>query len=309
MKAFEVTKGDGEQMATQNMTQATVEPVTSPKGVAVTTPPTIVLRPTKGWAQLKLREVWDYRELLYFLTWRDILVRYKQTVLGAAWAILQPLLAMVIFTIFFGRLAKIPSGGVPYSLFNYAALVLWAFFANGLSQGSNSLVTNPDLVKKVYFPRLVLPTATVISGLVDLSLAFSLLLGMMIWHQHYPTHNILWAPAFVFLALVTCLGVTYWMSAMNVMFRDVRYTIPFITQLWMFGSPIVYPATMVPEHLRALYSINPMVGVVEGFRWAMLGTPQPSAQVLTVSATAAFLLLLSGMYYFRRIEKVFADLI
>lgn len=296
-------------MATQNVTQTAAEPAITLDEVNMATPPTTLLRPTKGWAQLKLREVWEYRELLYYLTWRDVIVRYKQTVLGAAWAIIQPLLAMVIFTFFFGRLAKIPSGGVPYSLFNYAALVLWTFFANGLSQGSNSLITNPELVKKVYFPRLVLPTATVLSGLVDLSLAFALLTGMMVWHGYHPTTRMFWAPVFVLLALVTCLGVTYWMSAMNVMFRDVRYTIPFITQLWMYGSPIVYPSTMVPENLRALYGINPMVGVVEGFRWALLGTPQPSASVLIASATAAFLLLLSGMYYFRRIEKVFADLI
>lgn len=268
-----------------------------------------LLRPSKGWSALKLAEVWEYRELLYFLTWRDILVRYKQTVLGAAWAILQPLLAMVIFTIFFGRLAKIPSGGVPYSLFSYAGLVLWMFFANGLSQGANSLITNPELVKKVYFPRLVLPTATVLSGLVDFLLAFLLLIGMMFWQQHVPSVNLIWAPVFILLALVTCLGVTYWMSAMNVMFRDVRYTIPFITQLWMFGSPIVYPSTMVPEQLRALYGLNPMVGVVEGFRWAVLGTPRPEPAVLAVSMLAAFLLLVGGMYYFRRVEKVFADLV
>ncbi|MCL6566704.1 MAG: ABC transporter permease [Acidobacteriia bacterium] len=268
-----------------------------------------LLRPSKGWSALKLAEVWEYRELLYFLTWRDILVRYKQTVLGAAWAILQPLLAMVIFTIFFGRLAKIPSGGVPYSLFSYAGLVLWMFFANGLSQGANSLITNPELVKKVYFPRLVLPTATVLSGLVDFLLAFLLLIGMMFWQQQVPSVNLIWAPVFILLALVTCLGVTYWMSAMNVMFRDVRYTIPFITQLWMFGSPIVYPSTMVPEQLRALYGLNPMVGVVEGFRWAVLGTPRPELAVLAVSMLAAFLLLVGGMYYFRRVEKVFADLV
>lgn len=268
-----------------------------------------LLRPSKGWTALKLAEVWEYRELLYFLTWRDILVRYKQTVLGAAWAILQPLLAMVIFTIFFGRLAKIPSGGVPYSLFSYAGLVLWVFFANGLSQGANSLITNPELVKKVYFPRLVLPTATVLSGLVDFLLAFLLLFGMMFWHQQFPSVNLFWAPVFILLALVTCLGVTYWMAAMNVMFRDVRYTIPFITQLWMFGSPIVYPSTMVPEQLRALYGLNPMVGVVEGFRWAVLGTPRPELAVLVVSTLAAFLLLVGGMYYFRRVEKVFADLV
>ncbi len=268
-----------------------------------------LLRPSKGWSALKLAEVWEYRELLYFLTWRDILVRYKQTVLGAAWAILQPLLAMVIFTIFFGRLAKIPSGGVPYSLFSYAGLVLWVFFANGLSQGANSLITNPELVKKVYFPRLVLPTATVLSGLVDFLLAFLLLFGMMFWHQQFPSVNLFWAPVFILLALVTCLGVTYWMSAMNVMFRDVRYTIPFLTQLWMFGSPIVYPSTMVPEQLRALYGLNPMVGVVEGFRWAVLGTPRPELAVLVVSTLAAFLLLVGGMYYFRRVEKVFADLV
>ncbi|MCL6481443.1 MAG: ABC transporter permease [Firmicutes bacterium] len=268
-----------------------------------------LLQPSKGWAALKLAEVWEYRELLYFLTWRDILVRYKQTVLGAAWAILQPLLAMVIFTVFFGRLAKIPSGGVPYSLFSYAGLVLWMFFANGLSQGSNSLITNPELVKKVYFPRMVLPTATVLSGLVDFLLAFLLLIGMMVWHQQFPTVNLIWAPVFVFLALGTCLGVTYWMSAMNVMFRDVRYTIPFLTQIWMFGSPIVYPSSIVPEPLRVLYGLNPMVGVVEGFRWAMLGTPRPPLGVLAVSTLVAFLLLVGGMYYFRRVEKVFADLV
>ena len=268
---------------------------------------TIRILPSKGWVPLRLDELWDYRELLYFLTWRDIKVRYKQTVLGAAWAIIQPLFTMLVFALFFGRLAKIPSDGIPYPIFAYAALVPWTFFANGVSQASNSLVDNPNLIKKVYFPRLAMPIATVLSGIVDFVLAFIVLLGMMFYYGTAPTVNVLWLPFLLLLALVTSLGVALWLSAMNVQFRDVRYTIPFLTQFWLFATPIAYPSSLLEEPWRSLYAINPMVGVVEGFRWALLGVDTAPGPIIIVSSLTALALLLSGAFYFRRIERTFAD--
>ncbi len=230
------------------------------------------IRPSRGWVSLKLDELWEYRELLYFLVWRDIKVRYKQTVLGAAWAILQPFMTMVVFSLFFGKLGKIPSEGVPYPIFSFAALVPWTFFATGLGQGANSLVGSQNLIKKVYFPRLVIPIASVLSGVVDFALAFLVLLGMMLFYGIVPTLNVLWLPLLLLLALVTSLGVSLWLSALNVQFRDIRYTVPFLTQFWLFATPIAYPSSLLPEPWRTLYGLNPMVGVVEGFRWALLGT-------------------------------------
>jgi lipopolysaccharide transport system permease protein len=271
--------------------------------------PTIRIEPSRGWVSLKLHDLWEYRELLYFLTWRDIKVRYKQTVLGAAWAIIQPFFTMVIFSLFFGRLAKVPSDGIPYPIFSYAALVPWTFFANGLNLASNSLVASANLIKKVYFPRLAMPIATVLSGIVDFVLAFIVLIGMMLYYGMFPTANVIWLPFLLFLALMTSLGVSLWLSAMNVQFRDVKYTIPFLTQFWLFATPIAYPSSLLSEPWRTLYAINPMVGVVEGFRWALLGTETAPGPIVAVSFLAALALLTSGAYYFRRMEKTFADVV
>ena len=271
--------------------------------------PVIRIEPSRGWVSLKLKELWEYRELLYFLTWRDIKVRYKQTVLGVAWAIIQPFFTMVIFSLFFGRLAKVPSDGIPYPIFSYAALVPWTFFANGLNMASNSLVASTNLIKKVYFPRLAIPLATVLSGVVDFVLAFVLLIGMMFYFGMVPTVNLIWFPLFLLLALITSLGVSLWLSAMNVQFRDVRYMMPFITQFWLFATPIAYPSSLLSEPWRTLYGINPMVGVVEGFRWALLGTNTAPGPIIIVSALAALLLLITGAFYFRRMEKTFADVV
>jgi lipopolysaccharide transport system permease protein len=269
--------------------------------------PVTRIRPSQGWVSLKLGELWAYRELLYFLTWRDIKVRYKQTVLGAAWAIIQPLMTMMVFSLFFGRLAGIPSDGIPYPIFSYAALVPWSFFASGLAGSANSLVGSANLLKKVYFPRLAIPISTVLAGVIDFVLAFVVLLGMMLFYGMVPTVNVLWLPLLVLLALTTSLGVGLWLSALNVQFRDVRYTIPFLTQFWMFATPIAYPSSLLPEPWRTIYGINPMVGVVEGFRWALLGTQTAPGPIIIISALAAVGLLVSGAFYFRRMEKSFAD--
>lgn len=271
--------------------------------------PVIRIEPSHGWISLKLRELWDYRELLYFLAWRDIKVRYKQTLLGASWAILQPFFTMIIFSIFFGRLAKIPSDGVPYPIFAYAALVPWTFFAHSLTQASNSLVTSGNMIKKVYFPRLAVPIATVFSGVVDFALAFSVLLGMMVYYGIFPTLNALWLPAFFLLALATSLGVGLWLSAMNVRYRDIRHTIPFLTQFWLFATPIAYPSSLLSEPWRTLYGLNPMVGVVEGFRWGLLGTDTAPGPIIAASSLMALAILISGAFYFRRVEKTFADVV
>jgi len=271
--------------------------------------PVIRVEPSKGWVPLKLKELWEYRELLYFLTWRDIKVRYKQTILGATWAIIQPFFTMVVFSLFFGRLAKIPSDGVPYPIFSYAALVPWAFFANGLNKASNSLVGNANLIKKVYFPRLAMPIAAVFSGIVDFVLAFIVLFGMMLYFGIVPTINVIWLPFLLMLALITSLGVALWLSAMNVQFRDVRYIIPFLTQFWLFATPIAYPSSLLSEPWRTLYGINPMVGVVEGFRWALLGTETSPGPIIIVSSLVALALLIGGAFYFRRMEKTFADVV
>ena len=267
------------------------------------------IRPSRGWVSLKLGEVWEYRELLFFLVWRDIKVRYKQTVLGAAWAIIQPFMTMVVFSLFFGKLGKIPSEGVPYPIFAFAALVPWTFFATGLGQGANSLVGSQNLIKKVYFPRLVIPIASVLSGVVDFALAFLVLLGMMVFYGIYPTVNVLWLPLLLLLALVTALGVSLWLSALNVQFRDIRYTVPFLTQFWLFATPIAYPSSLLPEPWRTVYGLNPMAGVVEGFRWALMGTDTQPGPMILVSTVAAVTLLVSGAFYFRRMEKSFADVV
>ena len=264
---------------------------------------------SKGWAWPKLRELWEYRELLYFFAWRDIKVRYKQTVMGALWAIIQPFFTMVIFSLFFGRLANVPSDGLPYPVFSFTALVPWTFFANALAQASNSLVSNANMIKKIYFPRLALPIATVLAGTIDFAVAFIVLLGIMLFYGLVPTVNIIWLPFFALLALVTSLGVSLWLAVMNVQFRDVRYTVPFITQAWLFMTPIAYPSSLLPEPWRTLYGLNPMAGVVEGFRWALLGTDTAPGKMIIVSSLVALIILISGAFYFRRMEESFADVL
>jgi len=265
--------------------------------------------PPKGFPTLNVRELFQYRELLYFLVWRDIKVRYKQTILGAAWAIIQPFMTMIVFSLFFGRLAGIPSDGVPYPVFSYAALVPWAFFANGVTGSANSLVGSSHLITKVYFPRLVIPISSVLSGIPDFLLAFLVLLGMMLFFGIAPTYNIVWLPLLLALAFITAIGVGLWLSALNVQFRDVRYVVPFLVQFWLFATPIAYPSSLVPEQWRAVYALNPMVGVVEGFRWALLNTDTAPGPMVAVSALAAMVIVVSGVYYFRRMEDTFADVI
>ncbi|MDX1413078.1 MAG: ABC transporter permease [Candidatus Promineifilaceae bacterium] len=267
------------------------------------------IEPASGWASLKLHEIWEFRELLYFFVWRDIKVRYKQTILGAAWAILQPFLTMVVFSLFFGRLAGIPSEGVPYPIFSYAALVPWTFFANGSNQAANSMVSNANLIKKIYFPRLIVPSAVVTAGLVDFVLAFIVLLLMMAYFRIYPTARILWTPLFLLLAIITTMGIGLWLSAMNVQFRDVRYAVPFLIQLWLFITPVAYPSSLLSEPWQTLYGLNPMAGVVEGFRWSLLGTEVGSLTMILLSSLVSVILLVSGAFYFKRLERTFADVV
>jgi lipopolysaccharide transport system permease protein len=296
----------GEDMASvSKFAPSTRDTLSGPEDV----PRTLRIQPSKGWVSLRLDELWEYRELLFFLVWRDIKVRYKQTALGAAWAIIQPFFTMVVFSLFFGRLAKVPSDGIPYPIFSYAALVPWMFFANGLSEASNSLVSSSNLIKKIYFPRLAIPIATVLAGAVDFVIAFVVLILMMFYYGIVPTVNTLWLPLFVLLAFVSSLGTGLWLSAMNVKFRDVRYVVPFVVQFWMFATPIAYPSSLLPEPWRTVYGLNPMVGVVEGFRWALLGTNTRPHGVVALSAVAALLILTGGAFYFRRMEKMFADVV
>ena len=267
----------------------------------------VVIQPSRGWVPLHLRELWTYRELLYFLVWRDIKVRYKQTALGAAWAVIQPFFTMVVFSIFFGALAKLPSDGVPYPIFTYSALVPWTYFATALAMSSNSLVDHARLITKVYFPRLLVPAASVLAGLVDLAIASIVLIGMMLYYGMIPGAAVVFLPLFVLLAAATALGVGLWLSALNVQYRDVRSTIPFLVQFWLFVTPVAYSSSLVPERWRALYGLNPMTGVVEGFRWALLDKEPPGA-LLLVSGASVILLLTAGLFYFRRMERRFADI-
>lgn len=273
----------------------------------ITPPPIFEITPTKGWISLRLKELWAYRELLFFLTWRDVKVRYKQTALGALWALLQPLATMVIFSVFFGRLAKVPSDGIPYPLFSLTGLVPWMFFANGLALSSNSLVGNSRMITKVYFPRLIIPIATIMAGGIDFLISFGLLFAMMVFYHVTPSWNLLFLPLFAILACITSLGVGLWFSSWNVQFRDVQYVIPFIIQFWMYATPIAYPSSLLSEPWRTFYGINPMVGVVEGFRWALLGSNTKPGLIVLASAGTGLALLISGAYYFRRMEKTFAD--
>ncbi|MEZ5353286.1 MAG: ABC transporter permease [Bryobacteraceae bacterium] len=304
----ETAKVERVTLALENLPDSHPEPGPETAAADIDKPlPVMRIEPSDGWVSLQLHHLWEYRELLFFLIWRDIKVRYKQTALGAAWAVLQPFFTMVVFSVFMGKLAKVPSDGLPYPVFAFAALVPWTFFAQGLSQSSDSLVGSANLIRKVYFPRLVIPIASVMAGMVDFSISFCVLLCMMVYYGVTPTANVFWLPGLLVLALVTSLGVGLWLSALNVKFRDVRYTVPFLVQFWMFSTPIAYPSSLLPEPWHTVYGINPMAGVVEGFRWALLGTgTQPGAMVL-VSAVVAVTLLVSGAFYFRRMEKTFAD--
>jgi lipopolysaccharide transport system permease protein len=269
----------------------------------------IIIQATSGWNALNLFELWEHRDLIYFFLWRDRKVRYKQTVLGVLWVVLQPLAAMLIFTVFFGKLAKVPSDGIPYPLFAYTALVPWLFFSSGLSRGAVSLVGNANMIKKVYFPRLIVPISAVASGLIDLLLSFVMLLAMMGYYRIAPTTNLLWLPLFLLLAFVTCLGITLWLAALAVEYRDINHVVPFLVQLWLFATPVVYPSSLVPYRWRTLYASNPMVGVVEGFRWALLGRGAPPNRLFLVSAVVATAVLVAGLFYFRRKERNFADVV
>jgi lipopolysaccharide transport system permease protein len=269
----------------------------------------LVIKPTSGWVAVRLKDVWVYRELLYFLTWRDIKVRYKQTGLGITWVILQPFLIMLVLSAFFGRLLQVPTAGLPYPVFFFAALLPWQLFSQVLSETGNSLVTQERLVTKVYFPRLIIPLSKVLVALVDFSLGLLVLLGMMLYYEIHPA-RLVWAlPVFILMAAITALAVGLWLAALNVQYRDVRYTIPFLTQLWLFVSPVAYPSGLVPEAWRFLYGLNPMAGVIEGFRWALGDKTHGPGLELGISLAAATLLLGGGLYYFRRMEKNFADVI
>jgi lipopolysaccharide transport system permease protein len=274
-----------------------------------TAPAEVLIEPASGWIPLNLREIWNYRELLYFLIWRDIKVRYKQTAIGAAWAIIQPVCAMVVFSLFFGHLAKMPSNGIPYPIFVYCALLPWQLFAHALTESSNSIVGNQNLITKVYFPRILIPVAAVCGGLVDFGLAFVVLLGMMVYYGMVPGLAVLVLPLFILFVVVTALAVGLWLAALNVQYRDVRYTLGFLTQVWLFATPVAYPSTLVPERWHALYGLNPMAGVVEGFRWALLGMAEGPGLLLVVSVGVVLLILVGGLHYFARTEDRFADIV
>jgi lipopolysaccharide transport system permease protein len=269
----------------------------------------IVLRPSRGWSTLNLRDLWRYRELIYFLTWRDIKVRYKQTVLGAAWAIIQPLVNMVVLSIIFGNFARMPTDNLPRPVFTFAALLPWGLFSKALSDAGRSMLSNRNMITKVYFPRLIIPLASVMGGVVDFGIQFVILLGMMFYYGYYPTINVWTLPFFLLLALITALGFGLWLSSLNVLYRDVGYVLPFLTQLWMLVTPVAYSTSVVPDRWALVYALNPMVGVVEGFRWALLGSGSPPGPILAVSTGISILLLISGMYYFRRMERTFADMV
>jgi lipopolysaccharide transport system permease protein len=268
-----------------------------------------VIQPQKGLLQLDLGALWQYRELLYFLVWRDVILRYKQTVIGVAWVLLQPMITMIIFTLIFGRLAKIPSDGIPYPLFAFCALLPWTYFAQALARSSSSVVQSSSMVSKIYFPRLLIPLAASVAPVVDLLCSFLLLLIMMAWYKVMPTTGLLALPLFLGLAIMTALAVGLWSSALNVRYRDVGNIIPFLTQVWMYASPVAYPVSMVPEKWRLLYSLNPMVGVIEGFRWALLGKGNPDFRMMAVSATVVMVLFAGGIVYFKKMEQTFADVI
>ncbi len=284
--------------------------------MAETTPTTktqpeevLILRPTSGWSALNLRDLWKYRELIYFLTWRDIKVRYKQTILGASWAVIQPVVNMVVLTIIFGKLANMSTEGIPRPIFTFTALLPWGLFSKALSDAGRSMLSNRSMITKIYFPRLIIPLSSVMSGVVDFAIQFVVLIGMMIFYRFVPTIHIWTLPLFLLLSLVTALGFGLWLSALNVLYRDVGYILPFLTQIWLLLTPVAYSASEIPDKWRLIYALNPMVGVVEGFRWALLGTASAPGPILIVSSAISLLLLVSGMYYFRRMERTFADMV
>ena len=277
--------------------------------MAASSHPVVILRPSGRFTRLNLGDVWEYRDLLYFLVWRDIKVRYKQTALGAAWAVLQPLLTMVAFSVFFGKLAKVPSNGIPYPVFTFAALLPWQLFSYSMTEAGNSLIGSQNLITKIYFPRLVIPIAAVLGGLPDFAISFAVLLVLMAIYGIAPTLAILTIPLFILLAIATALAAGLWLSALNVKYRDVRYTIPFLAQFWLFLTPVAYPSSLIPEKWRVLFGLNPMAGVVEGFRWALLGEREAPGPMLIVSIAIVGVLLVTGLYYFRRLEATFADTI
>jgi len=269
----------------------------------------IVVEPQHGWFQFRVKELWDFRELLYFFIWRDIAVRYKQTVLGAAWAIIQPVMTMVIFSIIFGRLAKLPSDGIPYPIFSYTALLPWGLFSTGLGAATGSLIGNQNMLTKTYFPRLILPISGVLSGLVDFGLSFLVLLGMMLFYHIPFTWRILALPVFILLALITAMAAGMWLAVFNVRFRDVKFLTPFLMQFWQYATPIAYSISLIPEKWRTIYGLNPMTGVIGGFRWAMLGQSFSLGPIVIVSIVVVIILFLSGLVFFQRNEKTFADLV
>jgi len=271
--------------------------------------PSVHIAARRGWLALDLPELWAYRELLYFFVWRDIKVRYKQTVIGAAWAVLQPLMTMLVFSLFFGRLAKIPSQGLPYPIFYYCALLPWTYFQTATQTATNIVVDQQRVITKIYFPRVVLPISAVLSGLLDFAISFGVFLVMMVYYHMVPTRAVVWLPAFTLLAILTALGVGLWLSALNALYRDVRYVVPFLLQFWMFASPVVYPSSLVSEKWRWLYGLNPMAGVIEGFRWALTGHGQSPGILLAASSGAVLLLVLSGLLYFHAMEGTIADVV
>lgn len=276
-------------------------------------PPTVVIEPTRGLAALQLGAVWEYRELLYFLIWRDIKVRYKQSVLGILWIVIQPVITIVVFSLLFGRLLGVPSGDVPYPIFLYSAMLPWQYFANALTRSSNNLVDSANLITKVYFPRLVIPIGGVLSGLVDFGVAFLVLAALMVYYRIVPTAAVLFLPGFLLLAVLTALGFGMWLSALNVRYRDIKHLVPFIVQTWMYLTPVIYSSTLIPEQYRWLLALNPMTGVVEGFRWALLGNylqdVQPPGALFPISAAITLVVLISGFYMFRSTERTFADIV
>ncbi|HEV8137181.1 MAG TPA: ABC transporter permease [Pyrinomonadaceae bacterium] len=271
--------------------------------------PLLRIEPSHRWPSIDFRELWEYRELLYFLTWRDIKIRYKQTVLGAAWAIIQPVFMMIVFSLFFGKLAKVPSDGIPYPVFAFCALLPWQLFAHAVSESSNSVVGNQHLITKVYFPRLVIPIASVLTGFIDFLVSLVVLIGLILWFGLVPGWRIIALPGFILLAICTALAVGLWLSALSVQYRDVRYLIGFLVQFWLFATPVAYPSSIIPQQWRAVYALNPMAGVVEGFRWALLGRSSALGSMLWVSASVVLITLLGGFYYFRRMEQEFADIV
>ena len=271
--------------------------------------PVVRIEARRRWLALDLDELWAYRDLIYFFVWRDIKVRYKQTVIGAAWAILQPVLTMLVFSLFFGKLAKIPSQGLPYPIFYYSALLPWMYFATAMQGATNIVVENQRVITKIYFPRVVLPISSILSGLLDFAISFCVFLVLMAYYRRMPTSAVIWLPAFLLLAVLTALGVGLWLSALNALYRDVRYVVPFLVQFWLFASPVAYPSSLVPAKWRWLYGLNPMAGVIEGFRWALTGQGDPQGILIAVSSGAVLLLVLSGMVYYHAMEGTIADVV